>query len=58
MKKDRGPRSFNEERLSALEEKLSLKTIEQIFVARRQIREGKTVSLDRLEGVATKPARA
>ena len=33
----------------ALEEKLSVKTIEEIFEARRQIREGKTVSLDRLE---------
>ncbi len=33
----------------ALEEKLSVKTIEEIFEARRQIREGKTVPLDRLE---------
>ncbi len=33
----------------ALEEKLSVKTIEEIFEARRQIREGKTVPLGRLE---------
>ncbi len=33
----------------ALEEKLSVKAIEEIFEARRQVREGKTVSLDRLE---------
>ncbi len=33
----------------ALEEKLSVKTIEEIFEARRQIREGKTVSLERRE---------
>ncbi len=33
----------------ALEEKLSVKTIEEIFEGRRQIREGKTVSLERLE---------
>ncbi len=33
----------------ALEEKLSVKTIEEIFESRRQIREGKTVSLERLE---------
>jgi Arc/MetJ-type ribon-helix-helix transcriptional regulator len=32
----------------ALEEKLSVKTIEEIFEARRQIREGKTVPLERL----------
>ena len=32
----------------ALEEKLSVKTIEEIFEARRQVREGKTVPLDRL----------
>ncbi len=36
----------------ALEEKLSVKTIEEIFEARRQIREGKTVSLERLESEA------
>ncbi len=33
----------------ALEEKLSVKTIEEILDARRQIQEGKTVSLERLE---------
>ncbi len=33
----------------ALEEKLSVKIIEEIFEARRQIREGKTVPLERLE---------
>jgi Arc/MetJ-type ribon-helix-helix transcriptional regulator len=32
----------------ALEEKLSVKTIEEIFEARRQIREGKTIPLERL----------
>jgi len=30
----------------ALEEKLSVKTIEEIFEARRQVRSGKTVSLE------------
>ena len=33
----------------ALEEKLNVKTIEEIFEARHQIREGKTVPLERLE---------
>ncbi len=33
----------------ALEEKLTVKTIEEIFEARRQIRAGKTVSLERLQ---------
>jgi len=32
----------------AFEERLSLKTIEEIFQARRQIRAGKTVPLERL----------
>ena len=32
----------------ALEERLSVKTIEEIFQARRQIRAGKTVPLERL----------
>ena len=32
----------------ALEERLSVKTIEEIFEARRQIRAGKTISLERL----------
>lgn len=33
----------------ALEDKLSVRTIDEIFEVRRQIREGRTVSLDRLE---------
>ena len=32
----------------ALEDRLSVKTIEDIFESRRQIREGKTVPLERL----------
>ena len=32
----------------ALEEKLSVKTIEEIFEARRQVRQGKTIPLERL----------
>lgn len=32
----------------ALEDRLSLKTIEDIFESRRQIRAGKTVSLERM----------
>jgi Arc/MetJ-type ribon-helix-helix transcriptional regulator len=32
----------------ALEEKLSVKTIEEIFEARRQVRRGKTIPLERL----------
>ena len=32
----------------ALEEELDVKTVEEIFEARRQIREGKTVPLERL----------
>lgn len=32
----------------ALEERLSVKTIEEIFEARRQIRAGKTIPLERL----------
>ena len=32
----------------ALEEQLSVKTIEEVFEARRQIRKGKTVPMERL----------
>ena len=34
----------------ALEEELDVKTVEEVFEARRQVRAGRTVSLERLAG--------
>ncbi len=34
----------------SLEEELSVETLEEVFEARRQVRQRKTVPLDRLEG--------
>jgi Arc/MetJ-type ribon-helix-helix transcriptional regulator len=34
----------------ALEDRLSVKTIEEVFEARRQIRAGRTIALERLMG--------
>ena len=58
LKKDRASRGRNEEQLSAVEQKRSLRTIEEIFEARRQIQEGKRITLDRLDESATRNLRA